>query len=388
MKIISYIIIFLLISISSYFYFSSTKNSVKDSNGFLIKLPTYKLENGKYVTSIQYVDYENKLKIIIYGRGDVTFSSCIVKYKALSELCNASLIYRGGYSLLRIMEVDTKEGYSPQFLLLNNITLNIPKSKRNNKYKFVSCYAVMSNFDRPLLLTQLIESNIHFGVSKMVFYYFSASEKVKKVLKYYSNIGVADVYQFQTDSFLNHVESSREIQYYHLIFFKLNHCFYEYKTKTNHMLFLDLDEILWPIKAKNYEELIESIPSREFYFIHSSFFKPEFDIPQQFDKSEKIILPDVNIFSIKKYCLSNDGYTHKYIMINASSFVAAEIHDPFPINNIIREYLSNDVAYIRHTRHFDIGLKNHCPTLLDKNLTEIEKYIRDKSDRIMKSIFR
>lgn len=248
----------------------------------------------------------------------------------------------------------------------------------------------MANFERPILLTELIESNIHFGVSKLVFYYYSFSENVKQILKYYSSIGIVDVYEFQNDTHFKETEGNRVYDIYHFILFKINHCFNEYKTKSNHMIFLDLDEILWPVRSKNYKEMLESIPPKEFYYIHAFFYKCNFDIPNHLDKSINTILPDIDIFSIKKYCPNNDEYTHKYLIANTSKFLFAHIHDAHSKFKISKEYMFNNISYIRHTRHYDNGLKNHCPDskLLQTKRTKVESIILKKSKAVVNGILK
>lgn len=255
------------------------------------------------------------------------------------------------------------------------------------KYNFVTCYAVMSNFNRPLLLTELIEANLYFGVSKLVFYYQSSSKLVKNILQYYVRKGIADVYEYKHDKYLKEIErSSRNKGYlYHLIYYKMNHCFFSYRTISKYMLFLDLDEILWPAEAKNYYQLLSLIPKREMYYVHSYFFQTEYVIPNYLDKNMSVVLPDIDLFSIKKYCPNHDGLVRKYIMLNPKIFDAAEIHDSFARIKIKRTYISGNIAFIRHSRNFNNKIKKRCPeSLLQyKENNEEDKLIYAKSMRIV-----
>lgn len=348
----------------------------------MTNLLTFKLGNEIYITSIQYVEYEDKLKLILYSKeSNFSLYYCMISYKHIQEKCKMNLLYRNDYYYLNLFEISTSRSINPISLMLNNISVAIPKSKRNIKYNFVSCYSIMSNFNRPLLLTQLIESNLYFGVKKIIIYYYSSSKKVRQILKYYIEKGFVDVYKFHSDNFLKSKESSRDIKIYHLILFKMNHCFNEYKTKSNHMLFLDLDEIFWPSKSVSYDKLIRSIPQHEFYYVYASFFKLNINISEKLDKNTTLILPDTDIFSINEYCQNDDGYIRKYIILDTNKFIATLVHGVVSKDNISGSYISNEIAFIRHTRHFNNGLKLHCPSkkLQKRNLTNIEKAIKINS---------
>lgn len=377
-----FIILFLIVLIRI------RNNREKD---FIIKMKTHKLFNYKYITSVQYVDYEKKIKVIIYSKTKIKFSKCIIKYTIYYEKCNPKLVYHGGFHIFNIYDINTSYNQKPTLIIINNLSINIPPSNRNTKYDIVLCYAVMSNFNRLKMLLQSIEAVKYFGISKVIFYLHSASVNVMNILRYYQSIGLADIYKYDSDDYLRQKESNsrKYSEIYHLIYFKMNHCFNEYKTKRNHMLFLDLDEILWlSEEKKNYKEMINSIDDREFYFLNAFFFKPNFNIPEMNDKNESIALPDINIFSISNYCPIKNGYVHKYIIINTSSFLAVEIHDSVSRNSVTKEFLSSNIAYIRHTRLFNYFLVKNCPksAFKQKKKTRIERIIEKRSEKIMKNL--
>lgn len=388
---IFYFIVVIIIVITLFLYTLVAYNTPKMKLDFMQKLYTYKLGNNKYITSVQYVNYENKIKLIIYSKDkNININKSVIFYEKYSENCNIVFAYRDEFYNLNLFEISTKNNLIPKILLLNDINIIIPKSNRNNNHKFVSCYAVMSNFERPLLLTELIESSIHFGVTKLVFYYYSSSEKVKQILKYYSDIGVVDVYQYQNDTNFKENEGERDLHIFHFLLFKINHCFNEYKTESNHMIFLDLDEIIWPVKSKNYEDMLVSITPKGFYHLHEFFYKFNYEVPDNIEKNITTILPDVDIFSINKYCPTYDGYNHKYIMLNTSDHIAADVHNPIPKHQVHGEYISSDIAFIRHTRRFNGAVKEHCPdsSIIQKNMTKLERMILKKSKRIVYDILK
>lgn len=364
-------------------------NSNKNVKNFVKKLYSYRLDDETYITSVQHVYYENKIKLITFAKEKhIKISKCDVVYNKYSEKCDISFVYRNDFYNFNLFEIKTLSNLIPKILILNNINIIIPKSNRNIKHKFVSCYALMSNFDRPLLLSELIESNINFGVSKLVFYYFSSSVMVKKILKYYSDIGIADVYEFQNDTYFKEKEAITIMNIYHFILFKINHCFNEYKTEYNHMMFLDLDEIIWPVRSKSYEDMLLSIPQKDLYNLYSYIFKGNFEIPNHLDKSITTILPDIDLFSIKKYCPSNDRFVHKYIIFNTSKFVNPDIHDPVALAEASSSWIPGDIAFIRHTRHFNDEIKKRCPNskLMEIDSKDVEKIILSKSKEILNKI--
>lgn len=285
-------------------------------------------------------------------------------------------------------ETPTKNQLIPKVIMINNVSAIIPKRNRDEKYKYVRCTGVLSNFDRPFFLTELIELSIHFGVSKLVFYYYSSSERVRKILQYYSKLGVVDIYQYQNDSNFKELEGKRDLTIFHFNLFKINHCFNEYKTRSNHMMFLDLDEILWPVKHKNYESLFNSLPPKDYFYIHSYFFKYEFEIADNMEKNYAVILPDTDIFSLKKYCPTSDGYIHKYIMMNTNKYYVTDVHESLSHETVSRQYISGDLGFIRHIRHFNSELKKRCSDRKIKTHqnNEIEKIIFNNSKQIYSRI--
>lgn len=373
--------------------FNVTKNINKKKYRIssLINLTTYKLYNEVYITSAQYVNYDKKIMLIIYSKNkNVVFKECIVKYKSLSNACKPLFLYHARDNLFNLFEIKTLHNEVPLFIIINSITIKIEKSKRSNKNKIVTCCPILSNFDRPLMLIQTIEAYRYLGMFKIVVYYLSSSKTVMNILKYYSSIGIVDIYKFQLDSYLKDIEiNSRKFPYiYHLIYFKLNHCFNEYKTQTNYMLYLDVDELLWPIKADNYLDIIKSLPKNDYYHLFPIFFKPNYELPQENDKNEKITLPDISIFEINKYCIVEKNFWQKYIILNTSSIMVADIHEPILYNNVRDEYVPKDIIFIRHTRFFNNVLKNYCTEskLMTKNITILENVIKINSDKVFNLI--
>lgn len=67
----------------------SIKSKAKISYNYIKKLYSYRLYDGVYITSVQYIDYEKKLKLIILTKQkDVSINKCKIIYSSTNENCN------------------------------------------------------------------------------------------------------------------------------------------------------------------------------------------------------------------------------------------------------------------------------------------------------------
>lgn len=351
-------------------------------------LPIYKLGNNKYITSAHYVDYENAIHLILYSdSNNIDFFKCIINNTNSNNTCYPKMQYESSIFYYRI-ELQTRKNEIPLYMKLNNVTIKFKMKKRIDSNSFVVCISVAVNLKRPLLMIEMIESYKKFGVSKIVVNYYSSTQSVIRVLNYYSKTGLIDIYQYNdtNDKQFREIEDDNEMFIYHFQMWKINHCFYEYKTPSNHIIVLDVDEILWIVKSSNYFELFDSLPKMDYYNLHQFFYKINTSIPDSHDRNAT--LPDIDIFSINSYCPTSNGIAHKYIIYNTNKVCKAEVHNIVYKENINHQYIPNNLAYVRHTRQTKGVLKNVChdSSLVNYNKSSFEYKIQHISKVLYKKI--
>lgn len=357
-----------------------------NENIFATDIPIYKIGDKSYITSAHYSYYDNKINLIIYSETyKIIFTKCIVYYKNINDKCDAVMKYEGSANYYRI-ELSTRFKQPPLLLKLNNINIEFNALKRSDSNTFLVCIPVVWNLKRPLMLIQLIESYIKYGVEKIIVNYYSSSKEVIKVLNHYRKLGIIDVYKYNdyNDHYFINLENDNN-SIYHLQMWKINHCFYEYKTPSNHILFLDVDEILFTVNHINYHQLFNSLPKMDLYMLNQFFYKIESNINEKEDRV--VILSDVDIYSIHNYCITLNGFTHKYVIYNTSKFYKAQVHEGLNKESIEQQYIPNNKAYIRHTRHYNKSVKDRCDeNMLVDNSTIYHKQMQDESLKTYKQI--
>lgn len=345
----------------------------------------YKLGYNIYITSAHYIDYENSIHLIIYSESSkIRFKTCKIYYSDNNDECYVK-IQSEGYLYYRI-EFATRKNITPLSLTLNNITIKFNKKKRFDSNSFVVCVPVVANLKRPMMLIQMIESYKNYGVSKIIINYFSSSDNVVKVLNYYSKLGIVDVFKYNdnNDEKIINLQNDSDI-IYHLQMWKINHCFYEYKTQSNHLIFLDVDEILFTKDYINYYQLFNSLEVVDLYKLHQFFYKINNSISEQNDR--RTTLNDIDIYSINDYCKTSNGFTHKYIIYNTNKFYKAEVHDALHNQHITQQYISSNIAFVRHTRHYNKSVKDICDDyMLIANKTLNDLQMQNNSKLIYKRI--
>lgn len=383
LQLIVILFVFIILLLTYYYnnYHSMYNNDDKINSNLL---PVYKLGENKYITSAHYKDYENAIHLLLYSNSNnINFYKCEIKYDNSNDECNAKMQYEGLMNYYRI-EFRTRPDEMPLYLYLNNLTIKFNNVKRKDTDSFIVCVSIVVKLKRPLMVIQMIEAYRKFGVSKIVMNYYSSSPDVTKVLNYYNRIGFVDIYQYNdtVDERFREIENDNYEFIYHFQMWKINQCFYEYKTPSNHIIVLDVDEILWPVKASNYKELFNSLPKMDYYFLHQFLYEIEINILNKDDHN--VILPDIDIFSIKRYCPTSNGIAHKYIIYNTSKIFKAEAHFVKNKETVNQQYIPNNIAYVRHTRHYDDNLKRFCNSSLVKYNKSLFDY---KLQRSSKSIY-
>lgn len=205
----------------------------------------------------------------------------------------------------------------------------------------------MINFTAYNMLIQMIESYIYFGVDNFIIYKTSCSSNVDKVLNYYKKRGILDIIMWSYDFDIKYAKYKTYGQR-----IKLNDCFYRNFYKTYGIIMTDLDEILWPNKENNINNMIEKIERREnikydIYLLQEKIFKRNY-----IAYNDRYIhnIKDCNIFDYHFSC----DYTWKWPKLyikNISKITSVSIHWVTSyIDNYKAKKVNSNIGFIRHTR--------------------------------------
>lgn len=377
MKKIYLFIIFLVLLFFCLFNIKYNRNN----NYYYIDLPHYAINSYSYITGVFYKTKTSQ--ILLHGYSplqNISFTSCYFIYENGREKCFPIFIKSYGIDLFYYnVEIQLSQSIKPLYLILNDIKIDIPYPVEK-KYKYIVCSPVLVNFNRFTYLIEHIESMKAFGVSKVVAYYVSSTPQVRKILQYYVEEGILEVNKYNKT-----IEEVWKGRYYGEIW-KLNHCFHKYQEVSNYIMELDFDEILWPTKVKNYDELFSILPSYDIYFLHARIFPPSNTIVE-FKHDKDMKLNDVDMFKINMSCQTQNGYARKYVIANPLKVSCLEIHN-VPCHTKVKETtIESKYAYDRHTRHLNPEILKICPTFIKNEMDYISTLIYKKSNQVKSSLF-
>lgn len=242
------------------------------------------------------------------------------------------------------------------------------------QYKYVVCTPAMYNYTKVNLFIQRMESLKYFGVSKVVTYFIDASIEVQKVFRYYIKIGLLDLYKND-----KHIEYDVFKKSYYGEVWKLNHCFHRYQENAEYIFDSDLDEIIWPVSTRNYDEMFKILPESDiFYFVNRIFLISE--------ENDASIYTDM--FNATNSCTGRKRWNRKYIIASPYKYQGLEIHTAVYHNWFVKE-TTVDVkyAYIRHTKMFDKYVKKNCKDYKNPDNDDKTVIIKNKVNRVKNIVF-
>lgn len=355
------------------------KTASCDLNLRVIKIKYYEIEKDVFVTGVFHKSKENNILLQGYivdnnRRSKVKLFGCKIMSNNQNYTCSAK------YSKYRKMDqhfFDIQVKYDkkilPKYLILNEKLMKIPH-KLYNQYKYVVCTPAMYNYTKANLFIQRMESLKYFGVSKVVTYFIDASIEVQKVFRYYIKIGFLDLYKND-----KHIEYDVFKKSYYGEVWKLNHCFNTYQENAAYIFNSDLDEVIWPVSTKNYDEMFKLLPESDiFYFVNRVFL-----ISIENDATK-----DTDMFNATDSCTGKNRWNRKYVIASPYKYQGLEIHTAVYHNWFLTETMVDKKhAYIRHTKKYDKYVKKGCRDYKNPYNDDKSVIIRNKVSRVRNIIF-
>lgn len=356
MKVISSFTLLLVDLLSFYamfqLYHKEIKNDIdyrSDSNDLM----SIEIVNGVFLTSLYYDERIESFRLLLFGNYTKSKIVCYITYEKDVTECNYSYelnITEVHNNHFMVIPIDVRK--KPKAIVINNKIVRVKEVELTKKYDTTLCITKMIGYNSSFSFIQLIESNLHFGVDHITLYVYNCSEEVEKIIKYYQDIGILEVVRF------NHTIEYIDKTHGYNQRIKINDCFYRNRRITNKILHTDLDEILWPVRGNNYNEMIKQINLEkkdiDVLFLRERIFKRG-DV-NYYDRNTHD-LKDSNIFNYNLYA----DYTwdwHKYFILNTKSIKSVSIHWPEKkYRDLISFKVEYEYAYIRHTRRMFPYLK-------------------------------
>lgn len=166
---------------------------------------------------------------------------------------------------ITLVTTDSKDETNiPLFAVNGAKTSNSVDSVRPPKYVGICVKAVWGKVNA-FKLAEWIELNRLAGVTKFIFYDVATTGSARKVIDYYSRLGIVDIIQYsyaitmayltKDDSFDNHLKkSSMAMEQAFLV--SINDCLYRYQDQFKYLLVTDLDELLLPTTDENLVQML------------------------------------------------------------------------------------------------------------------------------------
>lgn len=167
--------------------------------------------------------------------------------------------------------------------------------KNGPRYEFMSCLSPFFNrYDKLVELVEFIEMSKILGVGFIAMFNHSASPQINRLLNVYQNEGSVSIRQHILPD-VRVEDVAKGVSYWD--------CLFRYRYRAKYIVFIDADEIVFPIKQDNLSALFKSFSNSErcaeFSFHRKEFWElnPElnvtFPIFEQARKANSTILVSV-----------------------------------------------------------------------------------------------
>ncbi|XP_054853234.1 beta-1,4-galactosyltransferase galt-1-like [Eublepharis macularius] len=242
--------------------------------------------------------------------------------------------------------------------------------------EFTVCISTMfGEYNNILQFVQSMEMYRILGVGRVVIYKNSCSPLMEKVLGFYIAEGVVEIIPWPIDSYLkvssywHHSMDPKDIGYYGQIT-ALNDCVYRNMYKSKYVLLNDVDEIILPIKYKDWKTMMQNLQEQHpgaavFLFENHIFPKTVFTPTDMFNISSWSAVPGVNILShVIQEPDRKNFFNARKMIVDPRKVVQTSVH------SILHAY--GDNIYVS----MDVALVYHCRVPLQANLPR-ESLIKD-----------
>ncbi|KAK2706595.1 hypothetical protein QYM36_016581 [Artemia franciscana] len=149
---------------------------------------------------------------------------------------------------------------------INNNALKVHRKKDSRQKHFAVCMkGLQFPDDLSIKLVEWIELNKLFGAEFFSFYIYSAHENVEKVLKYYSDAGVAESLRITLPGTLPNINEVRQ-KFYEGVgdawpheYIPINDCYMRNMKNTDYIVVADLDELIVPLNSDSWLEMLQRL---------------------------------------------------------------------------------------------------------------------------------
>ncbi|KAJ6652642.1 hypothetical protein lerEdw1_011237 [Lerista edwardsae] len=172
--------------------------------------------------------------------------------------------------------------------------------------QFTVCVSTMfGKYNNILQFLQSMEMYKILGVDKVVIYKTGCSQLMEKVLDFYVAEGTVEIIPWPIDSYLKvsihwrYLMDGKDIGYYGQIT-ALNDCIYRNMYKSRYVLLNDMDEIILPVKYRNWKTMMQELQKQNpasgiFVFENHIFPKTIFTPISPVNISSWSAVPGINI---------------------------------------------------------------------------------------------
>lgn len=164
----------------------------------------------------------------------------------------------------------------------NLLKIHNDRPKNGIKKDFAVCVKGLDfiHDDVSVSLVEFVESNLMFGVDKIVTFNLGVHPNVSHVLNYYQKMGKMEIHpislpaNYPNEPLLRHIFlENRHVTKMLQELVPYNDCFYKNIHLYNYILLLDIDEIFVPKKGRNYKEMLSNMKGTfSSFFAHNKIF--------------------------------------------------------------------------------------------------------------------
>ncbi|ROL52922.1 Beta-1,4-galactosyltransferase galt-1 [Anabarilius grahami] len=232
-------------------------------------------------------------------------------------------------------------------------------------YEFTICISVMYDYNNVLNLVESMEMFRLLGAQRVAIYKTNCDSDTQKVLDYYVKRGFVEIIPW---TIKEHIKvssgwrkdlSSGQLHYYGQIP-ALNDCIYRYMYQSHYVALHDLDELILPLKAKTWTELLPELEKMYgttvgFEFENNAFpFTAKAHTDYEQDKWKNV--PGTNILNyIERVPNDPKAFNNYKVIVSPRLALKATVHglletlNPGP--STVR--VSNSIARMYHSKYFE-----------------------------------
>ncbi|KAB5575124.1 hypothetical protein PHYPO_G00217210 [Pangasianodon hypophthalmus] len=223
------------------------------------------------------------------------------------------------------------------------------EEKKDFPYDFTVCISVMYDYDNVLELVQAMEMFKILGVQKVAIYKTNCTSDTQKVLDYYVRQNFVEIipwnltpHNITVSRGWKKSDSPGELHYFGQIP-ALNDCVYRYMYQSRYVALQNLEELILPMKSKNWPELLPEL-ERQYGQMGSFEFENHY-FPLSIKDSSAKYSPDswkkvrgVNILEhITRISNDPNQFNNIKVIVNPRLVFKATVHGIFPsINGSVR----------------------------------------------------